>query len=221
MFFDPPYYGFWDNVTIETIRASHKWLLEFLERKGPYDGVLMFSQGCALITSFCLYHQRERPGQPLPFKTAIFVCGSLPLSVVEDLDFPVSQAAYDIEDSTRRELQKKTTELGTLQPGADRWAQFDGGTKNDAKGSFDPRDVFGLDFTRMPSDLRIDIPTVHIYGFKDPKYSGAVQLSQFYNPDLRKVYDHEGGHEIPRLDKVSERIAELVEWAASMARDRQ
>lgn len=184
----------------------------------------MFSQGCAFITSFLLYHQRERPNQPLPFKTAIFICGSLPLSVLENLGFPVSQTAYDIEDSTKRELQKKASALNTLEIGADRWAESDGDTKNYARSSFDPlkpvdsRNVFGLDFTRMPSDLRIDMPTVHIYGFKDPKYPGAIQLSQFYNPDLRKVYDHQGGHEIPRRDEVSETIAELVEWATSMAK---
>ncbi|KAK2768307.1 hypothetical protein FQN54_000160 [Arachnomyces sp. PD_36] len=227
LFFEPPYYAFWDEkVTLEGIRASHKWLLELLEKKGPYDGVLMFSQGCGFITSFLLYHRRERPDQPLPFKTGVFICGSLPLRVLEDLEFPVPQAAYDIEDVTKRELQEKAASLNTMELGGDRWAQPGGGTKNDARSSFDPskpidpQNVFGLDFTRMPPDLGIDMPTVHIYGIKDPRYPGAIQLSQFYNSDLRKTYDHQGGHEIPRQNEVSQRIADLVEWAVSMAQSR-
>jgi hypothetical protein len=224
LFFEPPYFAFWgDDVTVEKIRASHKWLLELLDRKGPYDGVLMFSQGCGFITSFLMYHQRERPNQPLPFKAAVFICGSLPLLVLEDLDFRVSQTAYDIEDCSKHALQKKVAALSTMEIGTDRWAQADGDAKSDALSSFDPlkpidpQNAFGLDFTQMPPDLRINLPSVHIYGFKDPRYPGGIQLSQLYNPDLRKVYDHQGGHEIPRGENVSKRIAELVEWAASIA----
>jgi len=71
-------------------------------------------------------------------------------------------------------------------------------------------EVFGLDFTTMPDELSIRIPTVHTYGAKDPRWPAAMQLAYFCEKDKRKLYDHGGGHNIPRTAEVSETIAKLV-----------
>ena len=78
-------------------------------------------------------------------------------------------------------------------------------------------DVYGLDFNSFPEDLKIKIPTVHVYGAKDPKYVASMQLVHFCEETRRKTFDHGGGHDVPRRTGVSERIAELVEWAAGEA----
>ncbi|KAL2048881.1 hypothetical protein ABVK25_010833 [Lepraria finkii] len=78
--------------------------------------------------------------------------------------------------------------------------------------SLQPTNVYGLDYTRFPRCFKIDIPTVHIYGIKDPRYTSSMQLAHFCAEDKRRVYDHGGGHEIPRTTKVSEQIAELLYW---------
>ena len=78
-------------------------------------------------------------------------------------------------------------------------------------------DVYGLDFNSFPEDLKIKIPTVHIYGAKDPKYVASVQLVHLCEENRRRTFDHGGGHDVPKRTNVSERIAELVEWAAEEA----
>ena len=78
-------------------------------------------------------------------------------------------------------------------------------------------DVYGLDFNSFPEDQKIKIPTVHIYGAKDPKYVASIQLVHFCDEKRRRTFDHGGGHDVPRLTGVSEGIAELVEWAAEEA----
>ncbi len=78
-------------------------------------------------------------------------------------------------------------------------------------------DVYGLDFSSFPEDLKIKIPTVHVYGAKDPKYVASMQLVHFCEENRRRTFDHGGGHDVPRRTDVSERIAELVEWVAGEA----
>lgn len=216
LFYSGPYRSFWNGTAIKDVRASHQLLRTLLERDGPYDGVLMFSQGCAVMASFLLYHQAETPHLPLPFKVAIFICGGVPLQIVEDLGGEISQEAWDGDNHSRNELQQKASSIATVQPGVDRWAR-PGKLAFDPTASINPANVFGLDFSRIPADLRINIPTVHVYGIKDPRYPASLQLSQFCQPAFRKTYDHGGGHDIPRGKVVSESIAELVEWSATMA----
>ncbi|MCJ1226264.1 hypothetical protein MMC12_002914 [Toensbergia leucococca] len=216
LFYNPPYYAFWNSPAAKDIRASHKWLLEKLRRDGPYDGVVMFSQGCALIASFILYHQAETPHLPLPFKVAIFICGGVPLPVLEDLGLPISPEAREWDSKSSKDLQKIAASVATMQPGVDRWFRKDD-EAFDLDTPINHSNVYGLDFTQFPSDIRINIPTVHIYGSKDPRYPASIQLAQFCKPSVRRMYDHEGGHDVPRTTDVSENIAELVNWSAMMA----
>lgn len=216
IFYSPPYYAFWHGTSVKDIRASHRWLQELLERRGPYDGVMMFSQGCSLISSYLLYHQLETPHIPLPFKVAIFICGGMSLSLLSDLGIYVSQEAWDWDERSRVELQVKAASVANIQPGMEQWISKDE-MAWDPNAPIDPSNVFGIDFTRIPSDIRIKIPTVHIYGSKDPRYPASIQLAHFCDEALRKTFDHQGGHDIPRNKAVSMKIAELIEWSASMA----
>ncbi|KAL9012091.1 MAG: hypothetical protein Q9173_003120 [Seirophora scorigena] len=219
LFYPPPYYSFWNDLAIESVRKSHKWLRDLITRNGPYDGVLCFSQGCSLIASFCLYHQAETPRQPLPFKVAIFICGGVPLQVLEDLGLDVSKEAWEVNDKGAKALAEQASAEAILTAGLDRWTSTEGlNASRDA--ALDPANVFGLDFTKMPKHLRIEVPSVHIYGNKDPRCTASLQLAQFSNPESRKTYDHGGGHDVPRSTIVSESIAQLVEWSALAASGR-
>jgi len=213
--FKSGHFTWWPQATAQAIQAAHLWLDDYLGEHGPYDAVCGFSQGCSLIGSYLLYHAAERPpGTPPPFKAAIFICGGLPFAALEDLGLPVSQRAKDINDATGAELKRKAGSLKTLaanrdliQRGVGLW---DDVTENvhDPNVMPDPSDVFGLDFTKFPQDVRITIPTVHVYGSKDPRWPSSMQLAYFC--DNRVMYDHGGGHDIPRGSVVSTRIAELV-----------
>ncbi|KAL8851897.1 MAG: hypothetical protein Q9221_003220 [Calogaya cf. arnoldii] len=217
LFYPPPYYSFWNIFAIAEVRKAHTWLRDLLARDGPYDGVMCFSQGCSLVASFCLYHQAETPDEPLPFKIAVFICGGAPMQALEDLGIEVSQEARDVDSRSAKALAEQASNDAILKSGVDRW-QNAHGVQPRSDVPMDPSNVYGLDFTKMPPHLRIKIPTVHIYGNKDPRCPASLQLSHFSDPRLTKTYDHGGGHEVPRSSEVSDRIARLVEWSAVAAR---
>ncbi|KAK3944818.1 family of serine hydrolases 1 [Diplogelasinospora grovesii] len=222
--FDSAHYSWFARPTVNAIRGAHQHLLDYLSENGPYDLVICFSQGCALIASFLLYHAREAPDEPLPFKAAVFICGGLPLPVLDDLGVDVSARAREINEQTVTLLKSRAGALTELAQNPDRiekgvglWDNTDG-LVHDPDTLPDPRteDVFGLDYTRMPGDLRIKIPTVHIYGAKDPRWPASIQLAYFCEETRRKMYDHQGGHDIPRSTGVSLKIAGLMEELGRM-----
>ena len=222
MLFQPPFYTFWRTTEVDSIRAAHRWLRDFLSRHGPYDGVICFSQGCALVSSFLLYHAAETPNAPLPFKAAVFICGGVPLSVLADLGVDVPRAAWDISERSRKQLRRaaaslaeKATDVAGIRAGGGLW---DGVGRWGTNRPVSRSNVFGLNFTHFPAKVRIRIPTVHIYGAKDPRYSSAIQLVHSCEPTMRRTFDHKGGHDIPRTTGVSENIAELIRWAAVAAK---
>ncbi|KAK3991408.1 putative serine hydrolase [Cladorrhinum sp. PSN332] len=201
--------------SINSIRASHVWLEDHMALNGPYDAVICFSQGCSLVASYLLYHALEAPSDPLPFKAAIFICGGLPLNVLEDVGIPVSRKAHEVNDASGALLKRKAgalsdwaANLDKIKPGVGLWDDTEG-LLHDPSKMPDESDVFGLDFTKVPRELRIKIPTVNIFGAKDPRWPSSLQLAHFC--EATKMYDHGGGHDIPRSTQVSLEIAGLVE----------
>jgi hypothetical protein len=206
LFYGPPYYSFWENDSVDAIRATHSWLNEHIAKNGPYDIALMFSQGCVLGSSILLFHQEETPHLPPPFKAAIFICGGASLNVLEEMGFHVSAEARERDLASRSALALQAGSSAVLARGADRWTglkSLSGGLSEDQI-----RD-------EITSPYRINVPTVHIYGSKDPRYAAGVHLSGICEPEKRRTYDHGGGHEIPRTTAVSNSIAELFQWAAA------
>lgn len=209
LFYSPPHYAFYEGTEVRGIRAAHAWLDEILEQRGPYDGVLMFSQGCALVSSYLLYRQWYEPEAPPPFRFAMFVCGGVPITVLKDLGVPVSREVEELDVATKRQLLEKTT----CEVTRDRWQLTDYASVV-RRAQFDSDDCFGLNLNQIPLELKIRIPTVHVYGSKDPRLPASVQLAGLCDPYIRKVYDHGGGHEIPRSKEVSSELASLLQWCA-------
>ena len=207
LFYPPPYYGFWENHTLEDLRSACGWLSEYLAKKGPYDAVMGFSQGTILASSYLLLHQEETPHLPPPFKIAIFHCGAVSLLLLEELGFHISPEMRQRDEMSRQALSTQADSMAILNQGSDRWKgdSLTGGLSEE-----------GLR-NEITGPIRISIPTVHIYGSKDPRYSASLQLAGICDPDKRRSYNHGGGHEIPRRTAVSTAIAELLEWAMEMA----
>ena len=63
--------------------------------------------------------------------------------------------------------------------------------------------------------VRIDVPTAHIYGWKDPWRLHSMDLVKLCSDDLASVFEHDGGHDIPR--SVSEEICDGIETAIAKA----
>jgi pimeloyl-ACP methyl ester carboxylesterase len=216
LFHPGPYYQYWRSgpATTEAVLSSHTWLLEKLARDGPYDGVMLFSQGCSVVASFLMYHPAS------PFKVAIFICGSIPLQVLESLGVEISEAVRELEQKSRALLEQKISESIFMEPGKDRLGdpQISPDLVSlDAVSALNPREVFGLDLTAILPKFMIKIPTVHIYGSKDPTAPASIRLAHLCDPNNRKIFDHGGGHDIPRSKQVSEDIANLIMWGVSRA----
>lgn len=107
----------------------------------------------------------------------------------------------------------KASSDSILRLGTKRWGDGFDSTK-----SHDISNVFGMNFTMMPDNLIIRIPTVHIFGAQDPRYPASVTLTHLCDPLVKKVYDHGGGHDIPRRAEISKKVAELIEWSSMMAK---
>lgn len=168
---------------------------------------MCFSQGCYLAASTLLLHQIHRPADPPPFKAAIFICGGAPLLLAESIGFDISEEVWTQDRAGRDALSAQADSGAILAQGAKRWV----GVGSDSVDEEAIRSV-------MSGPYRIDVPTVHLYGSKDPRYVAGIQLSGMCDPGKRRVFNHEGGHEIPRTEAVSKTIAELVEWALSESR---
>ncbi|KAJ5167791.1 uncharacterized protein N7482_003385 [Penicillium canariense] len=204
LFYPPPYFSWWENDTVDDVRAAVARLNEYIATNGPYDAALMFSQGCVLGSSALLFHQEETPHLPAPFKSAIFVCGGPPMRILEELGFHVSAQARERDVASRNALAQQADNSAILTQGSNRWTgleSIDGGLSEEELRR------------EIQCPYRIPIPTVHIYGFKDPRYAAGVHLSAICQPEKRRTYNHEGGHEIPRTLNVNYAIAESVRWA--------
>ncbi|PHH89776.1 hypothetical protein CDD83_5287 [Cordyceps sp. RAO-2017] len=59
----------------------------------------------------------------------------------------------------------------------------------------------------------IDIPTCHIIGCRDPYIHGAMALYNVCDPDTAEIFDHGGGHTLPRDGTT---IKELVSSVSSV-----
>lgn len=208
-------------ATPEVLRSAHAILDAYLAEHGPFDIIMGFSQGCAVISSYILYHQREKPGVALPFKGAIFICGSVPLPALRDLGVNVTEWAEEVHQTTVDLLGKRTAELLKLAQdlknvgagaGPKVWDDKTG-LLHDPEETLKASDVYGLDFTTMAEDLLVRIPTVHIYGAKDPRWPCNRQLEHFCMK--KQVFNHGGGHEIPRFTAVSDKIVQMVIWLAN------
>lgn len=143
------------------------------------------------------------------------------MTVLDDLGLPISSRAWNISNHTGRlllstaaNLHAKAADPSSIEPGVSLWDEVPAeDLDHDPTEAPPSSDVYGSDFSSFPEDLSIRIPTVHVYGAKDPKYVASVQSVHFCE-ERRRTFDHGGGHDVPRLTGVSERIAELVEWAA-------
>lgn len=169
----------------------------------------MFSQGCALVSSYMLYQQWYEPDSPPPFRFAMFICGGIPITALKDLGVQVSQEVEELDRQTKSQLLEKTTAEVTR----DRWQLTDYASVV-RRAQFDSDDCFGLNLNRIPAELKIRIPTAHVFGEKDPRLPASIQLAGLCDPYIRKVYNHGGGHEIPRAKDVSEELAQLLQWCA-------
>jgi hypothetical protein len=184
-----------------------------------------FSQGCSLASSFLLAHQSNNPYAAPPFKASIFISGGIPVDVLSSHGIDVTQEALDGDLSSRLELMNQASSEAILRCGKNRWgARFSPSATNldyayshESLHSAESTMVFGIDVAKISTEMKIPIPTVHVFGSRDPRFPAIVTLAQFCDERIRRTCDHRGGHEIPRTTDCSVTLADSVQWCAKMA----
>lgn len=78
-----------------------------------------------------------------------------------------------------------------------------------------PDETYYQMFHPTVDSIRIKITTAHIYGWKDPWRLHSKDLVRLCSEDLTIVFEHDGGHDIPR--SVSEEICDVIETAVARA----
>ncbi|SMQ50453.1 unnamed protein product [Zymoseptoria tritici ST99CH_3D7] len=67
------------------------------------------------------------------------------------------------------------------------------------------------------TDLKLDIPTLHVIGASDPYKVGAIALFNVCNPDTAMLFDTGKGHTIPRAGLVLQEWREAFEETIAIA----
>ncbi|KAI1183872.1 serine hydrolase FSH [Nemania serpens] len=191
-------------MVVANIDKAHEWLATKLEVDGPYDGVIGFSWGATLVSSYLLYHQWYDHEHNPPFRFATFISGSISLAALKDLGVPVPRVAERIVEEI--ELRRQEA-LGPLPSHASQARQA----------MFNSDDCFGLNLNKVPLELKIRIPTVHIWGTKDPGFPTSIHLAGLCDPYLRKIYAHGGAHEVPQGKEDTEQLGQLFLWCVQQA----
>lgn len=208
-FYAGPYRCWFNTPTTEKVAQAQTYLKAFLTERGPFDVVIGFSQGAALAASLLLHQRIEDPKAEPWFKAAMFICSPLPFSSyteygvdvrkyfgVQGLPLPSNRPAtvadYLVADAYFRRNEK---DLGEADCG-------DG-------------DQFYNMFHPSVDEVRINIPTAHIYGRKDSWRRHSMDLVGLCDPHQVLRFEHDGGHEVPR--GASEEICDLYEEVVARA----
>jgi hypothetical protein len=208
------------------VRDAVGWLTEYIEKNGPYDCICCFSKASVVVAAMLMYGARETDEaarerfERIAPKSLVFINGSIEYDFLQDLGFPISAEARQKRSKTEQMVHSRTEGVSKLsrtlvRPGAGQglWDDTSKLLHNPSKLP-PPNDCFGVDFGKMPQDLVINMPTVHIVGAKDPIWPSGVQLAYLCDADKRSFYDHRGGHDLPRTQMVGADIAKIFKELA-------
>lgn len=160
-----------------------------IEDEGPFDGLLGFSQGAALAASVII--QQSTIGKQL-VDCAVFICACFP--------WLIDSPCFVESDQPGRNTQKSLAQLG-----------LEGFMPEELSAKLlHPQKL-------LNSPIGISIPTVHILGGQTDKYiaqSRALVILCEKNRRDVKAIDHEGGHIVPRGQRIAGRITKIITWAA-------
>lgn len=191
--FEGPYYGYYTESSREQIQFAYERVLNFVESRGPFGGVIGFSQGGALAAAAMLQYAKSHPTADPLFKFGIFLCTTLPFNLSTE---PSPQANGSGDSATEKssgtvgnvDLRLKTAE------GKQSLTQFNPKTH----------------------DERIQVPTVHIIGRKDQYIAQCEALAELCSADgnangnMTAVY-HDLGHLVSRDPTWVSKAAKVIE----------
>lgn len=203
-FFPGPYLSYYTLPTPEEVQNAFDMIDEIIEEEGPFDGVIGFSQGSALASSYILNDLRS--GRPCnPFKCAIFFNATVPW----DLRSPPFHVSEDgscrMADTNEPMINFDVNEMVPERGGCN---GYTGPVSYEAKYLH----RYGSPYANSEK-AQITIPTLHIVGANDDYLSQSLQVRDLCTMQGRRFLQHRGGHEIPS-DRMSS--AKVVSEIQSM-----
>lgn len=206
--FPGPYFCHYMKFYTSYVAQSHKYIADFIAEEGPFDGVISFSQGAACLSSMLLHHENQYPHLAPLFRFAVFMNGSAPICASTTSGYDVTPGYRNVSLThflgasalTRPRSDMENTKL----------------SHTDDTGIYDENGKEQCVRWWIPQvdPERISIPTVHVHGAKDGWLKEAYDLLAMCAEDSATVYQHGGGHEMPKRVEVCRKVAELIEKAA-------
>ncbi|KAJ5439247.1 uncharacterized protein N7458_010245 [Penicillium daleae] len=190
--YPPPYLCWYKHGKPEEVSVALDDLRAVLEEDGPYDGLIGFSEGAALITSLllCDEHAGHRPRVQL----AVLFNSVVPLIAdpiaMHHASSPLGELVHEHHNHYLALLQTDGQVNGPL---------------SQARG-FSP-----------VGPLRIAVSTVHIIGDQDPFAPSSQLVVGMCRPERVQMLWHDGSHKLPQAGEVLDHCAELIETAIMLS----
>ncbi|RWA10013.1 hypothetical protein EKO27_g5072 [Xylaria grammica] len=198
-FFPPPYLAWYSTPTRSNVLDAHGQIQDIIRDHGNFDAVIGFSQ--------------ELLGESPIFRAGIFIGSPIPFSHRLDVGIDC-RTSFGVSDKPRNAYGRPTaipchlltdpaylrnpSQLQESEEECDEGVQYQ---------MFHP-DTDGV---------RIQVPTGHIYGSEDKWLHHSQELVRLCREDVRTVFQHTGGHEVPRV--YTEEICDVIETVFSRIGD--
>jgi len=169
---DGAYWSYADWSDSRSFEDAMTQLDSYIAAEGPFDAVMGFSNGASLAVMHIVHKAQQAK--------AMSACQS------ERREGPIVSTASN--NSAASPAEQPPFKLAVL---------FSCTAAFDPEAYYSRGEVQALDFHRV-GEL-IAIPTVHIWGCNDPRKAESEQVHHLCRPDLRSMYVHDGGHEVPGL----------------------
>ncbi|KAM3436083.1 hypothetical protein MY4824_004561 [Beauveria thailandica] len=215
-----PYRCWFNTPTNHKVAQAYKHMQKFLDDNSdhPFDVVIGFSQGAALVAGMLLREQLELAGRrkttPPLFKAAMFICSPLPFSCTTDHGVDV-RSYFGIQPSLKPLPSNRPTIVPDYLVADAFFRRNDKDLARSATG-FEDKEDYKVEaepyYNMLHPDVdtaRISIPTAHVYGKKDSWRRHSMDLVRLCEGSNRICFQHDGGHEVPRA--ASEEICDLFE----------
>ncbi|KAJ5916775.1 hypothetical protein N7504_000790 [Penicillium tannophilum] len=205
--FPGPYLCYSLDFDTASMGAAHDLIDQEFEKHGPFDGVLGFSTGAALLTAYLLEKATLYPEQPLPVQFAIF-CSTIP-PISADLAYTEMMFGSLLPEEQQRIRSADEAQISQLLEPVrsavsltarcfDLLRPVHGRPVSD----FLNRNMLDVPCVLRPEvyKARLAIPTFHCWGKNDPPVfqESARLVESFCHPRMRVSYQHSVIHNLPR-----------------------
>ncbi|PVI02665.1 DUF341 domain protein [Periconia macrospinosa] len=230
-YIEAPFYSHTAGYSIEDMNEATQHLSDTFDELGPFDGVLGFSQGAALVTSWLHKQLQNHQKPPVRFAllfSSVMPCAATPSSC-EDAVHQLLVRGQSVENeglvkepSLSREERLFVQLLHqTIIPSKKQrqmLPDYDLSVYSEGDGLDAPR----LMHPQLIQE-RILIPTIHVTGKRDQHYMRAMSEVAYglYDGRMTKKLEHSGGHEPPQKITEIKAVIRALEWALRQAEQPQ